>query len=63
MNGPWTLCGVPAISLPLLADENGLPMGVQLIGRRGEDARLMRVAAWLTARLDASEESESRRFG
>lgn len=47
MNGPWTLCGVPAITLPLLTDANGLPMGVQLIGRRGEDARLLRVAHWL----------------
>ena len=57
MNGPWTLCGVPAITLPLMADEHGLPMGVQLIGRRGEDARLMRVAAWLTNRLSAEERS------
>lgn len=54
MNGPWTLCGVPAITLPLLADEAGLPMGVQLIGRRGEDARLLRVAAWLNDRLGAA---------
>ncbi|WBU52049.1 amidase [Paracoccus sp. SCSIO 75233] len=60
MNGPWTLCGVPALSLPLLHDENGLPMGVQLIGRRGEDARLMRVANWLSNRLmpDAAQEEE-----
>lgn len=57
MNGPWTLCGVPAITLPLMADENGLPMGVQVIGRRGEDARLMRIAAWLTNRLSAEERS------
>ncbi len=51
MNGPWTLCGVPAVTLPLLSDESGLPMGVQLIGRRGEDARLLRVAHWLSARF------------
>lgn len=50
MNGPWTLCGVPAITLPLLADDGGRPMGVQLIGRRGEDARLIRTAAWLMRR-------------
>jgi Asp-tRNA(Asn)/Glu-tRNA(Gln) amidotransferase A subunit family amidase len=43
----WTLCGVPAVTLPLLADEAGLPVGVQLVGRRGDDARLLRMARWL----------------
>jgi Asp-tRNA(Asn)/Glu-tRNA(Gln) amidotransferase A subunit family amidase len=43
----WSYCGVPAISLPLLEGPNGLPVGVQLIGRRGEDARLLRTARWL----------------
>lgn len=46
-NGLWTLCGTPAITLPLFQAENGLPMGVQLIGRRGDDARLLRTANWL----------------
>ncbi len=46
-NGLWTLCGTPAISLPLLTAENGLPMGVQLVGQRGNDARLLRTANWL----------------
>jgi len=44
----WTLCGTPAISLPLLQGSRGLPIGVQLVGRRGDDARLIRTAAWLT---------------
>lgn len=60
MNGPWTLCGVPAITLPLLHSETGLPMGVQLIGRRGEDARLLRVAHWLSARFLTEPASEER---
>jgi Asp-tRNA(Asn)/Glu-tRNA(Gln) amidotransferase A subunit family amidase len=50
-NGLWTLCGVPAVTLPLLETEDGLPMGVQMIGRRGDDARLLRSARWLVARL------------
>ena len=50
-NGLWTFCGVPAISLPLLAFESGLPMGVQLIGRRGDDGRLLRTARWLVGHL------------
>ena len=43
----WTLCGVPAISLPLLRGEEGMPLGVQLVGARDNDAQLLRVAAWL----------------
>ncbi len=43
----WTLCGTPAITLPLLRGEDGLPIGVQLVGPRGGDARLVRTAAWL----------------
>lgn len=46
-NTLWTLCGMPAVSLPLLAGPKGLPVGVQLVGRRGDDARLLRAATWL----------------
>jgi len=45
-NIPASLLGVPAISLPLLADE-GMPLGLQLIGRANEDADLMATAAWV----------------
>lgn len=44
---PWTFAGMPAVTLPLLTAENGLPMGVQLVGRKGDDARLLRTAHWL----------------
>jgi Asp-tRNA(Asn)/Glu-tRNA(Gln) amidotransferase A subunit family amidase len=47
----WTLCGMPAISLPLLQSSNGLPLGVQLVGARYDDARLLRTARWLAARV------------
>jgi Asp-tRNA(Asn)/Glu-tRNA(Gln) amidotransferase A subunit family amidase len=47
----WTLCGMPAISLPLLQSTNGLPIGVQLVGPRNGDARLLRTARWLAARV------------
>ncbi|MBI2469078.1 MAG: hypothetical protein HYV62_14895 [Candidatus Rokubacteria bacterium] len=43
----WTLCGVPAITLPLLTGADGMPLGVQLVGRRGDDGRLLRTARWL----------------
>jgi Asp-tRNA(Asn)/Glu-tRNA(Gln) amidotransferase A subunit family amidase len=50
----WTLCGMPAISLPLLQSTNGLPIGVQLVGPRLGDARLLRTARWLAAKVAAN---------
>jgi Asp-tRNA(Asn)/Glu-tRNA(Gln) amidotransferase A subunit family amidase len=49
----WTLLGMPALSLPLMQGTNGLPLGVQLVGRRNFDARLMRTARWLVGRVAA----------
>jgi Asp-tRNA(Asn)/Glu-tRNA(Gln) amidotransferase A subunit family amidase len=49
----WTLCGVPALSVPLMQGANGLPLGVQLVGPRHGDARLLRTARWLVARVEA----------
>jgi len=51
----WTFCGVPCLSLPLLTGPDGLPLGVQLIGQRGQDARLLRTARWLVRRLTEEE--------
>ncbi|MBI3060434.1 MAG: amidase, partial [Deltaproteobacteria bacterium] len=51
----WTLCGMPALSLPLLQSANGLPLGVQLVGPRDGDARLLRTARWLAARVAAPD--------
>jgi len=48
---PWTLAGMPALSLPLMQGENGLPLGVQLVGRKNFDARLLRTARWLVAKV------------
>ena len=47
----WTYCGVPALNLPLLTGKDGLPIGVQLVGRRFDDGRLLRTANWLTREL------------
>lgn len=43
----WTFCGMPTLSLPLLRGAAGLPLGVQLVAARGDDARLLRTARWL----------------
>lgn len=42
----WNHAGLPAVSMPM-GDDEGLPLAVQLIGRRHEDATLMSVAAQL----------------
>jgi Asp-tRNA(Asn)/Glu-tRNA(Gln) amidotransferase A subunit family amidase len=47
----WTLCypfnysGQPAISVPAGWTESGLPVGLQIVGRRLEDALVLRAAA------------------
>ncbi len=47
----WTLTGVPTLSLPKLTGPNGMPIGVQVIGRFGKDADLFRHANWIDTRL------------
>jgi Asp-tRNA(Asn)/Glu-tRNA(Gln) amidotransferase A subunit family amidase len=42
--------GVPAVSVPLLTGADGLPIGVQVIGRRGNDAGVLQAAEWLWRR-------------
>jgi Asp-tRNA(Asn)/Glu-tRNA(Gln) amidotransferase A subunit family amidase len=50
--GLWTYLGVPAVTVPLL-EVDGLPLGVQLIGRPRDDARLLRTARSLLRHLEA----------
>ncbi len=50
-NGFWSLIGCPAVTLPAVSGPAGLPIGVQLVGRRGGDETLLALAAWAAARL------------
>jgi Asp-tRNA(Asn)/Glu-tRNA(Gln) amidotransferase A subunit family amidase len=50
-NSVWTLCGMPAVTIPLMTGANGLPLGVQLVGPRHGDGRLLRTARWLVERV------------
>jgi Asp-tRNA(Asn)/Glu-tRNA(Gln) amidotransferase A subunit family amidase len=59
----WTYLGTPAITLPLMASEAGLPIGVQLVGRRGNDARLLRTARWLVNTLSKGARGRKRAVG
>ncbi|MGE5269896.1 MAG: amidase [Thiohalocapsa sp.] len=52
-NRMWTLLGVPCVTLPALWGDSGLPTGVQLVGRPGQDAQLM--AAAMFAELALAE--------
>lgn len=55
-NGLWTFAGTPAVTIPAFTAKNGLPMGAQLVGARGDDARLLRTADWLSRRIGLSAE-------
>ena len=50
-NGMWTLLHAPCITLPGLVGPTGLPVGIQLIAPRGNDAQLLGVAAAITPLL------------
>ena len=43
----WTMMGTPAITLPTHSAANGLPVGIQLVGRPGEDNQLLASARWV----------------
>jgi Asp-tRNA(Asn)/Glu-tRNA(Gln) amidotransferase A subunit family amidase len=49
MNLPWTHAGLPALTLPVGVAENGLPLGLQLVGALMADEALV---AWATAIAD-----------
>lgn len=52
-NSFWSLTGFPTLTLPLLKGEADMPLGVQLVGAMGDDARLMRTANWLVGRMNS----------
>jgi Asp-tRNA(Asn)/Glu-tRNA(Gln) amidotransferase A subunit family amidase len=45
----WNACGNPAMSVPLAWSRAGLPLGVQFVGRFGDEATLVRLGAQLEA--------------
>jgi amidase len=46
MQGPWTIMGVPSISLPSGLSRNRLPLAIQLAGPPRAEDRLLAVARW-----------------
>lgn len=56
-NSPWSYTGLPAVSFPMGLSRDGLPLAIQIIGRRFDEARLFRAARWcerITAAAAAS---------
>ena len=50
----WTLCGLPALNLPLMHGTSGMPLGVQLVGPLHGDARLLRTGRWLARCVESN---------
>ena len=51
-NSIWTLAHTPCVTLPAGKGSKGLPLGLQLVGQRHADDRLLSTAAWVAAHLD-----------
>jgi len=49
----WTFVGAPAVVIPTGLGPAGLPLGLQLVGARGSDRRLLGAAAWAASLLPA----------
>jgi aspartyl-tRNA(Asn)/glutamyl-tRNA(Gln) amidotransferase subunit A len=49
---PWSLFGMPSMSLPSGVSETGLPFATQLVGRRLDEPTLFRAARWVEQVLD-----------
>ena len=52
---PWDLTGSPALSVPFALSNDGLPIGVQLVGRRFDEPTVLRLGAALEAAREPAE--------
>jgi len=50
-NSIWTLAGTPCVTLPAGTGDMNMPLGIQLVGLRHDDDKLLSTAAWVAARL------------
>ena len=50
-NRTWSLLHTPCVHVPITRGRNGLPLGLQVVGRIGDDARTLACADWIESRL------------
>ncbi len=55
-NRVWSALGTPAVTVPAGAGPSGLPLGVQVVGLPGRDARVLACAAWIEEALAGAAE-------
>ena len=58
-NRAWSALGVPAVSVPAGVGPSGLPLGLQIVGPPGQDARVLACAAWVESTLARTAEGPS----
>jgi Asp-tRNA(Asn)/Glu-tRNA(Gln) amidotransferase A subunit family amidase len=52
-NGLWTVLHMPCLTMPAGEGPDGLPVGIQLVGKRHADARLLDIGLWVESKLGA----------
>ena len=57
-NAPWSLFGLPTVSFPVGLSPDGLPLAVQLIGRRDREGELFDAALWCEDAIRAPTTTE-----
>jgi amidase len=50
-NAPWTALHLPCVTVPAGTGPNGLPLGLQIVGRRGDDRATLAWAQWVAAAM------------
>jgi len=51
---PWQMLGCPSVAIPGNVDANGMPLGMQLVGRPGGEGHLIAVARWIAQRIGSA---------
>ena len=60
LSTPWSLAGLPVAAVPAGSDAGGAPVGMQLVARWGDEARLLAVAALVEERAGGPQPAVSR---
>ena len=50
-NRIWTMMHGPCVTIPAFSGPNGMPVGIQVVGRPGDDANVIEIAGWITRHL------------